>query len=244
MSRLLIIISFSFTVLLNTALTPDNSCKALIEQYIKKMAGINAPSGNKVYYMHYSIRNYYNIMNGSKNPVIDFKITKSSDRLFYESTLMSMYIDKNNSYLIVPEQKQIVQSKSDADINDADNLNNIIQLQDSIVKTSKVVDCKDEEYNGKMYRTISLEPVRAIKEKKKVKGMKYYFNIDDNNLYMVVIYYDYTNPVLQQVYTYHEINFNYKKNIAKSAKDMIYTSAGQLKNKYLGYEIINNDKNN
>jgi hypothetical protein len=72
----------------------------------------------------------------------------------------------------------------------------------------------------------------------------YKYNLTKQMLSEAIIYYNDTEKISKQTTIYNKIDFNYKKPLAKDAYNKIFTAKGKLQKKYIGYEFIDNTKNN
>ncbi len=220
----------------------NDECKEYIYNYVKKMASMSVPSGKNVYFLDVNITSVYNCSAKLNPTTTNIKVEKSADILYYDSDLMSLYIDKKNSYMVLRKQKMIIKGFSNIG-NDKDNVDNTIKLQDTLIKTCLVIKCEEANIKGEKYKIVYMKPLKSISDKYHIKYASYKYSLSKEMLKEVNIYFEDTENIIQQTTIYNTVDFNYKKKVSLNAYSKIFTSTGSFQKKFYGYEFIDNTKN-
>ncbi len=245
MKRLKFIMFFILTISFGIAKAQSkyNECKSYIYDYVKRMAAISLPKDKEVYYLEMKLISVFNLSTKLSPTTSNIIVERSADFFYYDCELMSFFMDKNYSYVVLKTPKKIIKGKSNMSV-EKENLNNTIKMQDTLMETSKVVKCEQANVNGDQVKIVYMLPMKSITDKYHIKMVCYKYSLTKEMLSEVIIYYEENQKIVQQKTIYEIVDFNYKKPVAKNAYSKIFTSTGSLQKKYKNFEFIDNSKNN
>ena len=176
---------------------------------------------------------------GKKSTSSDTKMYFQGDKMYYQSSYISMYMDKENTFTVIHPQQTIVWNKGKIK---ADKIREMTAnaVQDTLFKYSTVASCKEtKDPSGRVFKELTLIPYKSSKILSTVQSVVYYYDVKEDRLYRSEIYYKGKSPKLRESTTYKIIDYNYKrKSMPVTAISEVFDSKGKLLAIWQGYELI------
>lgn len=222
------------------ALTAQDACTTKLLQYVHEMGKMKMPEKGQTYYLKMSVKNSFR-GNETKDEVINVESILSEDRMYYTSSMISVFKDTVDLFTIIHPTKTIVWYNNLSEEVMLKNQNDILAYQQNIINNSKVIGCHDFVERGGNLTKIELSPDSTTRQITNADIISIVFNNDINRIKKLDIYYKTEYPVKNQEIIYEGINYNYKGKMPKAPiRDMFFDKSGGILPKFNGYKLIDN----
>ncbi len=214
--------------------------KAALRAYVKKMAAYSTPPKSGHYYLHLGIETEYNPALGKPATQVEVKMQLADGKVFCESGYVAAYIDREDAFTVVHPQKAIYRSKGGKTALALQNTQSVAVLQDSLLRTSRVIGSRNVTVGGKSVQEITVEPRESVRKATKISTIRFYYDPVAEQLARVVNTYAAGHQVQRETITYHAIDFGNKRNLDRTALDRVMGGNGKLLPAYKNYTLIDN----
>lgn len=223
------------------AQTGGEQYKEALREYVKKMAAYgNPPKAGQSYYLHMGIETEYRPAAHKPATSVEVKMQVADGKVYCESGYVSAYIDREDAFTVVHPQRTIYRSKGGNNALALQNTRAVAVLQDSLLRTSRVLGCRRTVELGKDVQEITLEPRESVRKATRISTIRFYYDPAAAQVVRVVNAYLPEHPVRQETVTYHAIDFGSKRDMSRSARARVMTGNGKLLPAYKNYTLIDN----
>lgn len=176
---------------------------------------------------------------------------RATNKLVTEN--IDLYAGKNLSYLkakstayyqnssvlvsVIPSEKLAIigQPKSNKSSN---QINDMLSLQDSLLKHCQVSICTTETKKGTTYQKIVLKPSAKLTQRFNITQITYYIDLVKNNFYEISVDYNKNNRLKQTLVRFNTIDYNYKGEIFNTPPlKILYDNNNKLLPNYKNYRV-------
>lgn len=222
-----------------SAFTQD--CKGVLKEHFDKMASINNPQSNSVYFM--SLRLSYRFWDPKVKMIdLDAKIYISSKSFAFESSYYSIYSDPTDFFYIDNSQLKIFWKRGNAKFNYGENIRELmLGYQKELLDFSTVGKCIDSTINKLEYRYLRLDPNLDLFNKYYITSVEYLFKVKSRTLERVELFYAKGQKFKQQSLLYKDLNLDFKGRKLLKPYDVIFESNGKLREEYKNFTIVDDD---
>lgn len=238
MNRYIIIISFFLFFSVHSF---SQSCKNELLKLEEKINNKKKVEKNKIQFFDIDVINKFENKTGTETKRMNIKMYMSFDIVHYESDFISVYLDNNDFFLVLHEEKTVFKKKSNRKVAEDDLLktfNNYAESFKLLIEKAESITCRTFHFNETT--DLKMFVVKPKSEKfDKIETVKYYYDINKERLYKIVTDFKNNKPLIQQKTIYKTVNSDYKKKKLKPAEKMIYDLSGKLLSKYKNYTLIN-----
>lgn len=217
----------------------QSNCKAPILAYVEKNAKVSPPTGNTVYYLHYTVKTEYYPKVNTPSTESFVKVLRSKNVVFYESNKLSVYTDGKESVAVIPDLKKVIVDSSAFNPMEKENIQNLSSFEDKLIRNARVVSCTTKDD----VMTVVLKPSEEDRKKHRLDKMEIIYSLKEERIQQVTNHHTEESPVKKQTVVYHAMDYNYKGKVASSAYSKVFSSYNKLRESYSGYEIIDKRKN-
>ncbi|MGB0522469.1 MAG: hypothetical protein ACPGJS_05890 [Flammeovirgaceae bacterium] len=223
----------------------QHDCKQLIVDHVKRMNAFGLPTGKQVYYMHSTTTLEPNSdkvkAHFALSPKdIEVSIMVSKHFMAYQSSYIEVYQDEAESYTVIHPQKTIICAKKNASASAAskqDFAKSLGKVQQDLLQLTEVSKCETGTWKGKPIQVIELETTKEGQQKYNIKKLIYFYDTTSQSVVKQWIEYVPDHKYKRQIATYHQLDLNYKGQVAKQARSRIFTAKNQLHKSYQGYKL-------
>ena len=236
-----VIYIFLFVMVSNNTLgqvaKPD--CKSFLKEYVNSMRKISKIESNQVYKMKYNM-SYEFRDNNTPNQSVDATLIMSLSKSFYYSNVLNLFADKNNGFMVMPLQRQIIWGPGNKGSTELDKMNTLLSFQDTLIEVSSVESCKLNVIQGDSILQISLLIPKSIQEPTGIDKLVLKYSYKRKMMESVVCQYVSNKELKRVTVTYYELDFDYEGNFNETAYQKVFKSKGKLREEYRGFEVIDN----
>lgn len=220
--------------------TIPTDCIKRVHDIYKKMNSGNTENG--YVYMNFTMNTKLSETVKTKDQFIqsDIEYIVGKNKMHYLSNDMKVYCDEKDNFTILPSRKLIVWTNSLMESGQGTRMKSYQVLQDSMFLTSRLLSCEVKSDNAKTYdKVIAIEPVNNSKKQYLYNKITFYINTSTNEIKKVVINYPPKSDYSSIEVIYNKVQYNYQsKELALTAKEWLFTSNGNLQDKYKTFKLI------
>jgi hypothetical protein len=218
----------------SVTLFSQEECRQLLTGYIADMEKISAPEKGKVYYLHVTLQNKFRqATDAVKN--IEMKTYITANRLMLQSTLMQMYADTADLFMVLPAARHIVRSRGISAIKARERQLEMLNMQRQLIEGCTVMECVSEGNIRKM----RLRPSSDIAAQYALEEMLLCYDTAKRQVRSVHLFYTGKSKIAEQLVEYKAIDFNSSFRFKQpSAAASVLTKQGNLRDEFAGYVLI------
>jgi hypothetical protein len=234
-------LAFAAMSLFTSMHSATDACLAQVKNVFDKMN--SCVVNNHVLYLNYTVTSYVNATEEFRDNTVStltFELitNKVQTRLYSKQAIVLK--DEKHTFTILPEKKTIYWANGVLDKTAAPIYNRLAQMQDTIFKNVKKIECvdvKQKSYN----KTVTLYLNERMAKQQGVEKATYCYNDVNNLLSQVILEYLPENNYKRVVYDFNKTDFNYQQaNMKIAVEKLVFESKNKLKKEYQGFQINDN----
>jgi len=217
----------------------NGDCRKLLLDYLERMEGVGGPLEGKVYHLRYRMETEFTPNTGMDVQINNTEVLTSKERIMVHDQKMSVFGDRENIFVVLPQQKRIYWNRSDPRIfKEMDAHAQLLEVQRSLLNSAKAMECSlaDEDQI-----IITVEPNLEFAKRANLVLQKITYDTKEHRVLKVENLYDGKSKIKRQVITYYVLDFDSAKKINPPIAELF--KGNSLKPLYRDFEIIDNRKN-
>tara|TARA_R110000765_G_scaffold421845_1_gene528375 strand:- start:555 stop:1292 length:738 start_codon:yes stop_codon:yes gene_type:complete len=212
-----------------------DGCSELILEYLARMESLAVPKVNKVYYIKYKIKTEFSKVLNTPNSETTTEVLTSKEKIMVIDKNMEVFGDDKNVFVVIPRNQKIFWNESDPIIYDNTNsYKRFVEIQKVVLESASNIKCSSD--NG--ITVITVTPGKEFSSKSNVILQTITYDNKLKKVLKVSSIYNDKSRIKKQTMVYEVLDFDSSKKIVAPITALFKDN--QLKDKYKGFEIIDN----